>query len=104
MSSIRRPTAGRARRASFEHGGFRFTANIGRFQHIGQIGEIFLGGSKAGTHVAAAAQDASIICSIALQNGTPVGVLRHAIARNSHGSAAGPLGKALDLLAKEAAT
>lgn len=50
-----------------------------------------------------AARDASIMCSIALQYGVPAEVLRHAIGRNSDGSAAGPLGKLLDLIAKEAA-
>jgi hypothetical protein len=51
----------------------------------------------------AAARDASIMCSIGLQCGVPVDAFRHAIGRNSDGSAAGPFGKLLDILAKETA-
>jgi hypothetical protein len=88
----------------FEHGGFRYVASIGRFKggdRDGQLSEIFIGGPKVGTHVAFAARDSSIVASIALQYGATSEVLRHAIGRNSDGSAAGPLGKLLDLLAKD---
>jgi hypothetical protein len=84
----------------FTHAGFRYVASIGRFDD-GQIAEVFLSGPKTGTDVASAARDSSIICSIALQYGVPPEVLRHAIGRNSDGTAAGPLGKLLDLLARE---
>jgi hypothetical protein len=88
----------------FEHGGFRYVASIGRFNggdRDGQLAEIFIGGPKVGTHIAFAARDSSIVASIALQFGATPEVLRHAIGRNSDGSAAGPLGKLLDILAKE---
>lgn len=84
----------------FEHGGFTYYASIGRFAG-GGLAEVFLSGPKVGTDVAFAARDASIMCSIALQYGVPVEVLRRAIGRNADGTAAGPLGKLLDLLAKE---
>src|SRR6516162_7143797 len=90
------------RRASetlqFDHGGFRYVASVGRFPD-GRLAEVFLSGPKVGTDVAFAARDASIMCSIGLQYGVPIEAFRHAIARNSDGSAAGPLGKLLDLLA-----
>jgi hypothetical protein len=65
---------------------------------------VFLSGPKIGTDVSFAARDASIMCSIGLQYGVPAEAFRHAIARNSDGSAAGPLGKLLDLLAMREAT
>jgi hypothetical protein len=84
----------------FEHNGFVHVASIGRFAD-GRVAEVFLSGAKVGTHVATSARDASIMCSIGLQYGVPVEAFRHAIARNSDGSAAGPLGKLLDILASE---
>jgi hypothetical protein len=86
----------------FEHGGFRYVASVGRFPS-GDLAEVFISGPKVGTHVAFAARDASIMCSIGLQYGVPVEAFRHAIARNSDGSASGPLGRLLELLAKETA-
>jgi hypothetical protein len=86
----------------FEHAGFTYVASIGRFSN-GDLAEVFLSGPKIGTGVQAAARDASIVASIALQFGASAEVIRHAIGRNSDGSAAGPLGKLLDLLAKEVA-
>jgi hypothetical protein len=84
----------------FSHAGFRYVASIGRF-HNGDLAEVFLSGPKTGTDVASAARDSSIVASIALQFGVPPEVLRHGIGRNSDGSAAGPLGKLLDLIAKD---
>jgi hypothetical protein len=82
----------------FTHSGFRYLASVGRFTN-GDLAEVFLSGPKTGTDVASAARDSSIVASIALQFGVPAEVLRHGIGRNSDGSAAGPLGKLLDLLA-----
>jgi hypothetical protein len=65
---------------------------------------VFLSGPKVGTDVAFAARDASIMCSIALQHRVPAEAIRHAIGRNSDGSAAGSLGELLDLLATKKAT
>jgi hypothetical protein len=85
----------------FEHWGVRLTANIG-FDN-GQLSEAFLIGAKVGTHVAISVQEASIIFSILLQCEYPAEAIRHAVPRNSDGTAAGPIGKLLDLLAKERA-
>ena len=49
-----------------------------------------------------AAKDAAVICSIALQYGVPLDVIRHALLRDSRGVASSPLGVALDLIAGEA--
>jgi ribonucleoside-diphosphate reductase alpha chain len=81
----------------FEHGGFRFTADIGRGLD-GRLQEIFLNAAKTGMHVETAARDAAIVASLALQHGVSTEALRHALTRNPNGTASGPLGAVLDLL------
>ena len=73
----------------FEHGGFRFTAGIGRFED-GGLAEIFLNCSNVGT-------------PLLFQHSATADELRHALARNSDGSASGPLATALDLIVSPAA-
>jgi ribonucleoside-diphosphate reductase alpha chain len=84
----------------FEHGGFRYIGGIGRFQD-GRLAEVFLNVAKSGTAIENHARDAAIVASVALQYGTPVDVIRHALTRNGDGSASGALGRLLDLLASE---
>lgn len=86
----------------FEHGGMAYVAGIGRFAD-GRIAEIFLNGAKHGSTADAAARDAAIVASLALQHGTPIETLRKALTRDADGSASGPLGAMLDLLAAEGA-
>jgi len=84
----------------FDHGGFRYTAGVGRFADR-RIAEIFLTAAKTGTPLDAAARDAAIVASLAAQHGTPAETIRHALTRNGDGSASGPLGALLDLLAQQ---
>jgi hypothetical protein len=84
---------------AFEHGGIRYVAGIGRFGD-GRLGEIFLNGSKIGTDLDTAAKDAAIVASLALQAGVPAAVIRRALTSNRDGSASGPLGRILDLVAE----
>ena len=84
---------------SFEHGGIRYTAGVGRFEN-GDLAEIFLNTSKNGTAVDVNARDAAVAASLLLQHGCHVDTLRKALTRNSDGSASGPLARALDLLAE----
>jgi hypothetical protein len=90
------------RRASltfpFEHGSHRFVASISYFPNSGELAEIFLGNGRAGSDVDAAAKDSAVVCSIALQYGVPVNVIRKALLRDAHGVASSPLGRALDLV------
>jgi hypothetical protein len=86
---------------SFKHGGFDYCAGIGRFDD-GRLAEIFLNVAKSGTTIESHARDSAIVASIALQNGASVDVLRHALTRNSDGSASGAIGKLLDFLATSA--
>lgn len=82
---------------SFEHFGQTFTATVG-YHPDRTIGEIFLNSSKMGSGADAAARDAAIAVSIAIQHGVPLDVLRKAMTRNEDGSASSPIGKLLDLM------
>jgi hypothetical protein len=84
----------------FECNGLQYLASISRFPD-GRLAEIFVSNAKAGSHSDAAAKDAAVVCSIALQYGVPAEVIRHALLRDSRGVASSPLGAALDILAGE---
>src|SRR5258708_838688 len=98
-------TATRARLANrrshelvdFAHGGFSYTAGIGRFED-GRIAEVFLNCAKTGTALEGVARDAAIVASLALQHGCPVETIRHAITRNADGSPSGIIGALLEHL------
>jgi ribonucleoside-diphosphate reductase alpha chain len=101
MSTARRSLPNRrpCETLSFECNGLRYTASISRYAS-GKLAEIFIGNSKSGSHSDTAAKDAAVICSIALQHGVPLDTLRKALLRDPRGVASGPLGTALDLIAK----
>jgi hypothetical protein len=85
---------------TFTCNGQRYHATVSRFAD-GTISELFLSNGKIGSDSDAAARDSAVVCSIALQFGTPVDVIRKALLRDSRGIASSPLGCALDLLARE---
>ena len=93
------------RRAStsfnFECGPHNYIATVSYFPSTHHLAEIFLGNGRAGSDIDAAAKDSAVVCSIALQFGVPVEVIRKAWLRDSQGRPSGPLGAALDLLAEE---
>jgi hypothetical protein len=62
------------------------------------VQEIFLQNHKAGSMAGVNAQDAAVVCSIALQYGVPLAVIRRALMRDAQGRASGPLGTALDMI------
>ena len=74
-----------------------YTATVSYFAN-GDLAEIFLQNAKAGSHSDAAAKDSAVVCSIALQYGVPVDVIRKALLRDFRGVASSPLGCALDML------
>jgi hypothetical protein len=80
-----------------EAGGLRYRATIGRFED-GRLAEVFLVNHKAGSAAGIMASDSAVLCSIALQYGVPVEVLRRALMRDPQGRAVGPLGVVLDLV------
>jgi len=84
---------------AFQCNGLTYVASIGRYPD-GRLAEIFISNAKAGSHSDSAAKDSAVVCSIALQHGVPVDVIRHALLRDSRGHASSPLGCALDALAE----
>ena len=90
------------RRASelfdIEVNGRRYRCTISRFAD-GRLAEIFLSNNKSGSDSDTAARDSAVVCSIALQFGIPLDVIRKALMRDSRGRPNGPLGTALDLVA-----
>ena len=85
---------------AFECNGLGYLASISRFAD-GRLAEIFISNTKAGSHSNSVCKDAAVVCSIALQHGVLVEVIRHALLRDSQGRAASPLGAALDYVAGE---
>ena len=64
----------------------------------GRVGEIFLNADRSDSLLDVLASDAAIAVSLALQHGAPLDEIRHALKRDARGSAAGPIGAALDLI------
>ena len=85
--------------SNFELDGLRFTFSTGKFPD-GRIGELFLTNHKSGNQSDTNARDAAIILSFALQHGADINAIRKALCRDSAGRALGPIGAALDLLAR----
>ena len=84
---------------NFQCGTFNCVATISFFPD-GRLAEIFLGNGKAGSTADAIAKDAALICSIALQHGVPLEVIRRALLRDAQGGASTVLGCALDHIAE----
>jgi hypothetical protein len=85
---------------SLEVAGLAYVCTVGRF-HDGRVAEIFLTNHKAGSAAGIMASHAAVVCSLALQHGVPVDVIRKAVCRDGEGRASGPLGAALDLIAED---
>jgi ribonucleoside-diphosphate reductase alpha chain len=97
----RLPNRRAAESFAFQCGRMNYVATISRFDD-GRIAEIFLTNHKIGSDADAAARDSAVVCSIALQHGTPVETIRHALLRDGRGGASSPLGVALDIIAEGA--
>ena len=91
------------RRASeifeFIHEGHRYLGSVS-FDRGGRPLEVFLSTGKPGTGIETVSRDCAVAASLALQHGTPLEVLRHAMTRTDDGKPAGPLGVLLELIAK----
>ena len=83
-----------------EVGGLHYLVSVGHFAD-GALAEIFITNGKAGSDSDIAARDSAVVASIALQFGVPLDVLRHALMRDAQGRPSGPLGTALDFVAKQ---
>jgi hypothetical protein len=93
----RLPNRRASTQVSFECNALRYIATVSFFPD-GRLAEIFLSNAKAGSHSDSAAKDSAVVCSLALQYGVPVDVIRKALLR---GNASSPLGVALDILAND---
>jgi hypothetical protein len=76
-----------------------YTATVGYYAD-GRVGELFLSNHKANSSADTNARDAAIAFSFAVQHGANIETIRQALCRESDGRASGPLGAALDVLAK----
>jgi ribonucleoside-diphosphate reductase alpha chain len=85
---------------TFELGGLRFTATVGRFED-GRLAELFINNHRCNSAADVNARDSAIVLSFALQHGADAEAVRKALSRNGQGHALGPLGVALDLLLGE---
>ena len=74
-----------------------FSVTIG-FYPSGEVGEVFIDGGKTGQDVQSTARDAAVVLSLALQHGTPIEAIRHAVTRSGSGEAASILGAIVDRL------
>jgi hypothetical protein len=95
----RLPNRRQAETFTFEVAGLRYTCTVGRFPD-GSIGELFLSNHKSNSAADTNARDAAITFSIAVQHGADAEVIRRALCRDANGRASGPLGAALDLVAR----
>lgn len=69
------------------------------FYPDGTVGEVFIDTGKSGADLAHVARDAAVVISLALQHGTPLAAIKHAITRNGAGEAVSILGATVDRLA-----
>jgi len=84
---------------TFDHDGVRYTAQFSR-DDGGKISELFLNGAKEGTTANIVARECAVILSIAVQCGAPLETLYAALPKLHDGSPAGPVGRALSLIAE----
>ena len=82
---------------SFQCNALAYSATVSHYPD-GDLAEIFISNSKAGSHSDSAAKDSAVVCSIALQHGISVDVIRRALLRDPRGKPSS-LGVALDLIA-----
>ena len=70
------------------------------YYNDGALAEVFVDVGKSGTDIASVARDAGVLLSLALQHGTTIETIRHAVTRNGSGSPASILGAVVDALSK----
>jgi hypothetical protein len=84
----------------FRHWNMAYIAGLGRANAQAPISEVFLNVGKTGEQAETLARDSAVLLSLALQHGTPLATIAHAITRNADGSASGPIGALVDLMGK----
>jgi hypothetical protein len=66
------------------------------FHPDGTPGEVFIDGGKSGQDAESRARDAAVVLSLALQLGTPIKTIRHAVTRGASKGPASILGAVVD--------
>lgn len=93
---------------TFSFQGERYDVTIGYYDDD-RVGEVFINrimsrtAAKVGTLLDGVCRDSAILMSIALQHGTNLATLRHAITRDEDGDPSTIVGAIVDRLAKDAA-
>lgn len=90
---------------NFECWGQVFHAGVGRMKddEASPILEVWINTSKSGTAAETYARDAAVLISLGLQYGIPLEAMRKTVMRNLDGTASGPIGRIVDLLANDSA-
>jgi hypothetical protein len=101
-SSSRQRLPNKRNSLTFEFQGncLNYRGTISYFPGTNELAEIFINNSKAGSDSDSAAKDSAVVCSLALQYGVPVDVIRKALLRDSRGRASSPVGVALDIISR----
>jgi hypothetical protein len=84
---------------NFEVNGLTYVCTYSRFAD-GRVGEVFIGNHKSGSGADVNASDAAIAVSFALQHGADIQAIARALSRDPQGNPRGPLGRALDEIAR----
>ena len=74
-----------------------FTVTVG-FYPDGTPGEVFIDDCKTGNDIQSIARDAGVLLSLALQHGTPIETIRHAVTRGASEEPASIIGAIVDAL------
>jgi hypothetical protein len=98
MFRERLPNRRQSETFNLECAGLRYTATVSFAVKDGRPAEIFLQNHKAGSQADSNARDSAVAASLAFQYGCPLEVLRRAVLRDPNGSAATPLGVAVDII------
>jgi hypothetical protein len=93
----RLPNRRAAETMAFDRDNLKYCMSIGLYPD-GRVGEIFLNAEHSNSLLDALAHDAAILASLALQFGCPLDVITHALKRDAQGTAASPIGQAMDLI------
>jgi ribonucleoside-diphosphate reductase alpha chain len=75
--------------------GLHFRATAGRYDD-GRVGEIFQSNTRVNSSAGIMASDSAVLCSLLLQHGVSLDVIRKSLMRDSHGKPSGPLSVVLD--------
>lgn len=85
----------------FYHWEQKFIAGIGRATPTAPVAEVWINTGKTGTQAETLARDSAVLLSLALQYGVPLEEIARKLMRDADGTASGPMGALVDLLAKD---